>query len=47
MCDRLTRGYVVDYFGFRVKNKRLRNVIFNISDFGIMIGAVLLVIAAR
>ena len=30
ICDRLTRGYVVDYFGFRVKNKRLRNVIFNV-----------------
>lgn len=47
MCDRLTRGYVVDYFGFQVKNKRLRNIIFNISDFAIMIGAALLAIYAR
>lgn len=39
--DRLKRKYVVDYLSFPVKNKRLRNVIFNISDFAIMIGAVL------
>ena len=42
--DRLRRKYVVDYVSFGVKNQRFRNVIFNISDFGIMIGAVLLVI---
>lgn len=44
-CDRLTRRYVVDYFGFNVKNERFRNIIFNISDFFIMIGAMLSVIA--
>ena len=44
MCDRLTRGYVVDYFGFRVKNKRLRNVIFNVSDLGISGGLSLVVV---
>ncbi len=37
--DRLRRKYVVDYVSFPVKNSRLRNIIFNISDFGIMIGA--------
>lgn len=37
--DRLVRGYVVDYFGFQVKNERLGNIVFNISDFCIMIGA--------
>lgn len=37
--DRLIRGYVVDYFGFCVKNERLRAIVFNISDFCIMIGA--------
>lgn len=42
--DRLVRGYVVDYFGFQVKNERLRNIVFNISDFCIMIGAVLCVL---
>lgn len=41
--DRLVRGYVVDYFGFQVKNERLRNIVFNISDFCIMIGALICV----
>lgn len=39
--DRLRRKYVVDYVSFGVKKSRLRNVIFNLSDFGIIIGAVL------
>ena len=47
--DRLTRKYVVDYVAFKVDSKckllrSFQNVIFNISDFGIIIGAVLLVI---
>lgn len=42
--DRLVRKYVVDYVSFPVKNKRFRRIVFNISDFCIMIGAVLLVI---
>lgn len=42
--DRMVRGYVVDYFGFQVKNEKLRNIVFNISDFCIMIGAVIAVI---
>ena len=37
--DRFMREYVVDYFGFNVKNEKLRNIVFNISDFCIMIGA--------
>ena len=41
--DRLRRKYVVDYVSFGVKGK-LKNVIFNISDFGIMLGAGLMVI---
>lgn len=42
--DRLTRKYVVDYVSFPVKNKRFRRIVFNISDFCIMIGAALLVL---
>lgn len=42
--DRLVRGYVVDYFGFQVKNERLGNIVFNISDFCIMIGALISVL---
>ncbi|EOS51831.1 signal peptidase II [Lachnospiraceae bacterium MD335] len=52
--DRLKRHYVVDYVSFRfppVKNRllgRLKNaleaVVFNLSDFGIIIGAMLIVV---
>lgn len=40
--DRLTRKYVVDYVSFPVKNRRLRQIVFNISDFCIVIGALLM-----
>jgi signal peptidase II len=43
--DRMVRGYVVDYVGFAVENKRFSNIIFNLSDFGIMIGAALSVLS--
>ena len=42
--DRLKRKYVVDYLSFGVKWKRLRGIVFNISDFCILIGALLAVI---
>ena len=42
--DRLFRTYVVDYVSFGVKNQRFRRIIFNLSDFCIMIGAILVVI---
>ena len=41
--DRLHRHYVVDYVSFPVKNKAIRRIIFNISDFCIMIGALCMV----
>lgn len=44
--DRLARRYVVDYVSFPVKNKKIRNIVFNISDFCIMIGALLMVIGS-
>lgn len=40
--DRLKRKYVVDYVSFGVRWKGLRNVIFNVSDFCIIIGALLI-----
>lgn len=43
MYDRLKRGYVVDYFRLNVPVKRIRNLIFNLSDFCIMLGAALIV----
>lgn len=44
--DRLVRRYVVDYVSFPVKNKKIRNVVFNISDFCIMVGALLIVLGS-
>lgn len=43
--DRLKRKYVVDYVSFNVKWKRLQDIIFNIGDFGIIIGAIFLVLS--
>ena len=42
--DRLFRTYVVDYLSFGTKNDKLRRIVFNIADFCIMIGAILVVI---
>lgn len=36
--ERLSRGYVTDYVGFQVKNKKVRDITFNISDFSIFTG---------
>lgn len=44
--DRLKRGFVVDYVSFGVKWEPLRRVVFNVSDFCIIIGALLGVIGA-
>ena len=41
--DRLFRNYVVDYVSIGVKNRKLCRVIFNIADFCIMIGAILVI----
>ena len=43
--DRLTRRYVVDYVSFPVKSERFRRIVFNISDFCILVGALLMTIA--
>ena len=40
-CDRLRRKYVVDYVTF----PKISTIVFNLSDFGIIIGAVLLVVS--
>lgn len=44
--DRLKRRYVVDYFSFGVRWKPLRNLVFNISDFCILTGALLAALGA-
>lgn len=45
--DRIHRRYVVDYVSFPVRNKVIRRIIFNISDFCIIIGALLMVFGSR
>ena len=39
--DRITKGYLTDYFSFNVKSEKLRRIVFNISDMCIAVGAVL------
>lgn len=44
--DRLKRKYVVDYLSFNVKWKWFRKIVFNISDFCIIIGSLLTALGA-
>ena len=44
--DRLKRKYVVDYFSFQVKWTPLRRIVYNLSDFCIIIGALLAVLGS-
>ena len=39
--DRRNKGYVTDYISFNVKNKDMRRMVFNLSDFCIAAGTVL------
>ncbi len=43
--DRMVRKYVVDYFGFRTKWKRLEKITFNLGDMFIFLGSVLVMIS--
>lgn len=45
--DRLKRGYVVDYLNFPKLPGKLRTVVYNISDFCILIGACLIIIKQK
>lgn len=41
--DRLRRHYVVDYFSFNTKCRRLAEIVFNISDMFIIFGSFLVI----
>lgn len=41
LYDRIRKGYVTDYVSFRVPIKKIRKLVFNISDFMIMAGCIL------
>ncbi len=43
--DRLRRKSVVDYFSFGFGGKRFSRIVFNLSDFGIIIGAMMAALA--
>jgi len=45
--DRLRRGYVVDYISINKGNNFMKNVVYNLGDFAIMIGALLVVIGCN
>lgn len=47
LYDCYVRGYVVDYFSFKTPWKRLNQIVFNISDFCIFLGAVLAAFAGK
>lgn len=40
--DRMKKGYVVDYINFPKAPGKLKQVVFNLSDFAILIGALLI-----
>lgn len=42
--DRFTKHHVVDYFRFNVPVKKLRNIIFNISDIFVFLGGILVIL---
>ena len=42
--DRIKRGYVVDYIGFNFKWKKAANVTYNLGDFAIFAGTILVLI---
>jgi signal peptidase II len=44
VTDRIKRGYVVDYFSFNCK--KLKSIIFNLSDIAIFIGSGLMLLSS-
>lgn len=42
LYDRCKKGYVVDYISFRTPFRRLNDLVFNLSDFFIFAGAILI-----
>lgn len=47
LCDRIAKGYVVDYFSFRTPFPWVNRVVFNISDFMIFLGSILVAVARK
>lgn len=47
LYDRITRGYVVDYFSFHTPWKCINRVVFNLSDMCVFIGGILFVMSGK
>lgn len=47
LLDRLTKGYVVDYFSFETPWERVNQIVFNISDLFIFLGTALGCLAGK
>lgn len=45
--DRFRKKHVIDYISFGVKWKPLRNIVFNLSDFCILLGALLFMVFSK
>lgn len=45
LYDRFQRKYVVDYFSFRCRWKKLQNIVFNLGDLFIFGGSILVIFA--
>ena len=45
LYDRFRRKYVVDYFSFRCRWKKIQNIVFNLGDLFIFTGSILVVFA--
>ena len=45
VTDRFSKGYVVDYFSFNTKFKKLNRIVFNLADMFIFIGCIFIAIA--
>ena len=44
--DRMHQGYVTDYFSINCKKEEIRNLVFNLSDFFIFIGTLLMAVGS-
>lgn len=44
--DRLHQGFVTDYFSFNCRPEKIRNLVFNFSDFFIFIGTVFMMLGS-
>lgn len=47
LYDRVKKGYVMDYINFRTPWKWLNQIVFNISDFCVIFGSLLVILAGK